>query len=192
MVSMSDETEASEKLSSRTTPWLGSSKPSSSFPTRTWITSSMEPRSVYASLVMLRSTVSPVAKAAAMMTVLSMRPMTMRDVWALRRGMLRTPSLNMTRLRRATRAMLGGGRGGCLGGAGEAGLPAGRQGAAALRRRLVDDLAVQHVDDAERLLGDVEVMRDDDECLAVRLVDAFVGGPGRVGARPGEVRRGPV
>jgi len=51
---------------------------------------------------MLASTVSPVVKAAEMMRVLSIRPITMRVVWAMRRGMLRRPMRNMTRLRRTT------------------------------------------------------------------------------------------
>ena len=48
--------------------------------------------------------VSPVAKAAAIMTVLSMMPTTIRTVWARRRGMLRSPIFSMTRLRQAIRA----------------------------------------------------------------------------------------
>ena len=50
----------------------------------------------------MRETVSPVPKAAVMMTVASMRPKMMRVVWARRRGMLRSPVLNITGLRKAT------------------------------------------------------------------------------------------
>ena len=52
-------------------------------------------------LVRLRSTVSPVVKAAEMMRVLSIRPTMISTVCAIRRGMLRTPMRNMIRLRRA-------------------------------------------------------------------------------------------
>ena len=56
------------------------------------------------SSVTVLETVSPVPKAAVMMTVASIRPKMMRVVWARRRGMLRRPVLNMTGLRKATHA----------------------------------------------------------------------------------------
>ncbi len=40
-----------------------------------------------------------------MMSVLSIRPMTISTVWATRRGMLRSPILNMMRFRSATYPM---------------------------------------------------------------------------------------
>ena len=54
------------------------------------------------SSVTVLETVSPVPKAAVMMTVASIRPKMMRVVCARRRGMLRRPVLNMTGLRKAT------------------------------------------------------------------------------------------
>ena len=53
---------------------------------------------------------SPVPKAAAMIRVLTMMPKMIRAVWDLRRGMLRSPSLSITRLRQpmtATPAIAG-------------------------------------------------------------------------------------
>ena len=58
----------------------------------------------YTSEVTLLVSVSPVPKAALMISVESMRPTTMSEVWALRRGMLRMPILNMTGFRTAMRA----------------------------------------------------------------------------------------
>ncbi len=46
---------------------------------------------------------SPAEKAAEKSTVANIRPNTMRAVCARRRGMLRTPNLNVTRLRSAIR-----------------------------------------------------------------------------------------
>ena len=65
-------------------------------------TSSTCPRRVKTVFVRLRSTVSPVVKAAEMIKVLSMRPTTMSTVRATRRGMFLTPMRNMTRLRTTT------------------------------------------------------------------------------------------
>jgi hypothetical protein len=48
--------------------------------------------------------VSPVPRAAEMISVESISPTTIRAVCALRRGMLRTPSLKMTGRRHATQA----------------------------------------------------------------------------------------
>ena len=53
---------------------------------------------------MVELIVSPVASAAAMIVVPSMRPATMRTVRPRRRGMFRTPSLKKMRLRKAETA----------------------------------------------------------------------------------------
>ena len=56
------------------------------------------------SSVTVLETVSPVPKATVMMTVASIRPKMMSVVCARRRGILRSPVLNITGLRKATHA----------------------------------------------------------------------------------------
>ena len=64
-------------------------------------TSSTAPRLSRAPLRMEKLMVSPVPKAAAIITALSIDPTMMSTVWPLRLGMLRSPSLSMTLLRQA-------------------------------------------------------------------------------------------